>query len=132
MGIYSYSGSPQFVDVTTSGVYKITACGAAGGVGIAAGGKGAEIGGYFSLSAGERLDVVVGGAGKPGGNYKGSGGGGGGTFILGKPAGGSGYSVLLVAGGGGGGGYGFGVGAGKAGGLSSVARVPAGQQEPVI
>jgi len=81
--------------VPTSGLYNIIAVGAGGGVGADGsfpGGLGAEIGGTFSLSAGETLQIAVGGVGLD------NGGGGGGSFVVGP-----GVTPLVIAGGGGGG-----------------------------
>ena len=82
----------------TTDSYQILAFGAQGGnsgtfinpfgqSSVGAGGLGAEIGGDFSLTAGEILQVAVGGAGA-GGNVPtignpGGGGGGGGSFVVG-------------------------------------------------
>ena len=79
----------------TTGSYQILAFGAQGG--NAAGGLGAEIGGDFTLTAGESLQIAVGGIG---------GGGGGGSFVI-SP----GNAPLVIAGGGGGGGGFFSAGA---------------------
>lgn len=106
-GNCAYSGSIETYDVTTTGIYDITAYGAMGGTGIysAAGGLGAEIGGDFSLTSGEVLQILTGG----GGEY--DGGGGGGSFVaLGSAL--SSATPLLVAGGGGGGGMDFSAGNG--------------------
>ncbi len=95
-----YSGSVQTYTVGATGLYDITAYGAAGGTGGLgfSGGAGAEMGGDFNLTAGEVLDIYVGGTGGSGD----AGGGGGGTFVvLGASPGGT---PLVVAGGGGGGG----------------------------
>jgi hypothetical protein len=107
MGSYSYSaGTIKKVTVETTGTYDITGYGAQGGSsGSAAGGKGAEVEGSFSLTAGEKLEIIVGGEGKAGagsGNTAGGGGGGGGTFILANTGPGGTYVPLLIAGGGGG------------------------------
>ena len=101
---YGYSGNIQKVTVATTGTYDITAYGAQGGhysaYGYsAAGGRGAEIEGKFSLTAGEKLEIVVGGAG---GASNRSGGGGGGSFVLANTGPGGSYVPLVVAGGGGG------------------------------
>ena len=83
------------VPATTS--YRITAFGAQGGTGGGGyvGGKGAEIGGDFSLTSGQVLSIAVGRAGL---DDQYSGGGGGGSFVT--LAG----TKLVIAGGGGGGG----------------------------
>ncbi len=100
MGTYSFTGAAQFVTVTTAGTYDIVAYGAQGGGSNGhAGGAGAEVGGYVQLTAGEKLEIVVGGTGGAGAG----GAGGGGTFVLGNT--GTGYVPLIVAGGGGGGGF---------------------------
>ncbi len=89
---YSYTGGAQSFAATTAGVYDILAYGAQGGG--SGGGLGAQIGGDFTLIAGEVLTIDVGGAG----GYDGvAGGGGGGTFVAT-----SGGTPLVVAGGGGG------------------------------
>ncbi len=99
---FSSSGGLQTFTVSASGVYDITAYGAQGGSSAngPTGGKGAEIGGDFALTAGEILQLYVGGAGGAGmqiGTEPSTGGGGGGTFIVGP-----GNTPLVVAGGGGG------------------------------
>jgi hypothetical protein len=63
---------------------------------IGAGGRGAEIGGDFSLTAGEMLRIAVGGAGSDGLR---AGAGGGGSFVVGPND-----TPMVIAGGGGGGG----------------------------
>jgi hypothetical protein len=99
---FTYSGSLVDFTVRTTDTYQILAFGAQGGsgnigTGIGIGGPGAEIGGDFTLIAGETLQIAVGGAG---GNGIGSGGGGGGgSFVVGP-----GNMALVIAGGGGGGG----------------------------
>ena len=99
MGTYKFTGGPLFVTVGTTGDYDIVAYGAqGGGDSKAAGGYGAEVGGTVHLTAGEKLEIVVGGQGGYGGNY--SGGGGGGSFVLANIGGK--YQPLLVAAGGGG------------------------------
>ncbi len=93
------------------GIYDIVAYGAQGGAGDGfPGGKGAEWGGEFALTAGERLSIIVGGQG---GNGEYAGGGGGGSFVIapnGTPTG----LPLVIAGGGGGAGSFGGGGAGGA------------------
>ncbi|HWG05758.1 MAG TPA: Hint domain-containing protein [Beijerinckiaceae bacterium] len=112
-GSYIYSGATiQHATVGTAGIYDITAYGARGGgaVGGLSGGAGAEVEGSFSLTAGEKLEIVVGGAGAYGGllhgpqkvGYGDGGGGGGGSFVLASTDGGASYHLLLAAGGGGG------------------------------
>ena len=95
MGQYSYTGSAQFVTVATTGEYDIVAFGAQGGGGNT-GGLGAEVGGDLELYAGEKLEIIVGGAGLA------DGGGGGGSFVLANIGSGGTYKPLIVAGGGGG------------------------------
>jgi hypothetical protein len=96
--VFDYTGTVETFDVTTTGVYDITAFGAQGGgyASFGAGGLGAEIGGNVTLSAGTILTILVGGAG--GGGVDASGGGGS-TWIV------DGATPLVVAGGGGGGAY---------------------------
>jgi hypothetical protein len=72
---------------------RLWRAGRSGGATGAAGGGGAEIGGDFSLTAGETLGIFVGGAG--GSAIKG--GGGGGSFVI-QPV----SAKLVIAGGGGG------------------------------
>ncbi|HEY1432730.1 MAG TPA: PEP-CTERM sorting domain-containing protein [Stellaceae bacterium] len=97
--IFDYTGSLVPFTVQTTDQYQILAFGAQGGTSVAfagfvgAGGQGAEIGGDFSLTAGETLQIAVGGAGSN------VGGGGGGSFVVGP-----GNTPLVIAGGGGGGG----------------------------
>lgn len=96
---FTYTGEVEYVTVATSGVYDITAFGASGGGSSSnTGGAGAEIGGNITLTAGEILEIVVGGTGSSAG-YSG-GGGGGGTFVLEDN---DGTLVPLVVAGGGGG-----------------------------
>jgi hypothetical protein len=97
--VFTYTGSLVTFVVPTTATYQILAFGAQGGsgaLGLGAGGRGAEIGGDFSLTADEVLQIAVGGAGSNGG---GGGGGGGGSFVVGP-----GNAPLVIAGGGGGGG----------------------------
>jgi hypothetical protein len=94
---FTYTGSLVTFTVPTTDSYQILAFGAQGGnIALAGtgGGLGAEIGGDFSLAAGEVLQIAVGGAGMPG---AGAGGGGGGSFVVGP-----GNTPLVIAGGGGG------------------------------
>ncbi len=89
--------------VGATGAYDVAAFGGQGGRSFyGVGGYGAEEDGSFTLQAGERLEIVVGGEGGYGCN---KGGGGGGTFVLAQTAPGSGYSLILAAGGGGGGAF---------------------------
>jgi hypothetical protein len=95
---FTFTGSLVTFTVPTTDSYQILAFGAEGGSsGLPGGdgGRGAEIGGDFSLTAGETLQIAVGGAG--GGN-----GGGGGSFVVGPV-----NALLVIAGGGGGGGFAF-------------------------
>ena len=112
MGTYGYSHSPVFLTVGTTGTYDITGYGAQGGGGGdgTAGGLGAEESGFFNLTAGEHLEIIVGASGKAGlatsnGRYAASigGGGGGGVFVRANIGANGAYVPLLVAGGGGGG-----------------------------
>jgi Glycine rich protein len=94
---FSLTGSVQQFTAPTAGEYDIVAYGASGGNSVGyAGGLGAEIGGDFSLMAGEILDIYVGGAGQN--KAIGSGGGGGGTFVVVDST----NAPLAIAGGGGG------------------------------
>lgn len=101
---FTYSGSLVSFTIPTTDTYQILAFGAQGGSGTVsgaggagAGGRGAEIGGTFLLTAGEVLQIAVGGAGSD--QTFSGGGGGGGSFVVGP-----GNSALVIAGGGGGGG----------------------------
>jgi hypothetical protein len=94
---FTYTGKLVTWKVPKNGTYEIVAYGAQGGSFaldsvIGSGGLGAEIGGDFVLTAGEILEIAVGGGGT--GN-----GGGGGSFVVGP-----GKTPLVIAGGGGGGG----------------------------
>jgi hypothetical protein len=114
---FTYSGSLVTFTVPTTDTYQILAFGAQGGSGtfaggVGAGGRGAEIGGDFNLTAGEILQIVVGGAGGTGAG-NGAGGGGGGSFVVGP-----GNTPLVIAGGGGGGGGFVGTGLPGQGGLT--------------
>jgi hypothetical protein len=96
----SFNPGFQTFTVPTTGVYQITAWGAAGGSNAffrATGGSGAEFSAFFTLTAGEQLDIYVGTAGgdAPDRTLDG-GGGGGGSFVFAN------VTPLLVAGGGGG------------------------------
>ncbi|WP_158932802.1 Hint domain-containing protein [Acidisphaera sp. S103] len=97
------TGIIQTYTVAATGTYDITAFGGQGGQGGngGAGGLGAEIGGSFSLTQGEVLQVVVGDTGGSGG--AGAGGGGGGTFVIETFDGSSAVDIPLVIAGGGGG-----------------------------
>jgi hypothetical protein len=100
---FTYTGSLVTFTVPTTDTYQILAFGAQGGSGsflpgqLGLGGRGAEIGGDFSLTTGETLQIAVGGAGSGLGSR--GGGGGGGSFVVGP-----GNVPLVIAGGGGGGG----------------------------
>jgi PEP-CTERM motif-containing protein len=93
----SYTGTAQTYTVAATGEYQIIAYGAQGGGSQfgTSGGNGAEIGGNFNLTAGEMLNIYVGGTGGAGPF---NGGGGGGTFVVGP----GNTNPLVVAGGGGG------------------------------
>jgi hypothetical protein len=97
---FTSTGSLQTFMVPTTGTYEITAFGAQGGSGLsggAVGGRGAEIGGDFTLTAGEVLQIAVGGAGAGSIQFYVGSGGGGGSFVVGP-----GNTKLVIAGGGGG------------------------------
>jgi hypothetical protein len=79
--------------VPRTGAYRIEAAGAQGGGPF--GGKGARLRGTFDLTAGERLEILVGQQGLDNGVVK---GGGGGSFVATEASG----APLVVAGGGGG------------------------------
>jgi hypothetical protein len=74
---FSYTGAVVDFTAPTTGDYEITAYGAQGGgseqISHATGGKGAEIRGTFTLTAGEILEIAVGGVGG-GARYSGGGG----------------------------------------------------------
>ncbi len=92
---FTYTGGFQTYIAPIAGVYNILAYGAQGGQSsLGSGGKGAEIGGNFTLTANEILKIAVGGAGGYGIH---SGGGGGGSFVVGPKS-----APLVIAGGGGG------------------------------
>ena len=100
-GTYVNAGETSFT--AQGGTYTIKAYGAqGGGNSTGTGGLGAEVVGTFTTTAGETIEIVVGGVGGSGGG-SGGGGGGGGTFVLGVVGGVT--TKLLVAGGGGGAGY---------------------------
>src|ERR1700758_5003986 len=114
---FTYTGSLVEFTVPTTDPYQILAFGAQGGSGfflnppaVGVGGLGAEIGGDFILTAGEVLQIAVGGAGSDGGF---GGGGGGGSFVVGP-----GNVPLVIASGGGGGGAAGGIGFPGGSGLS--------------
>ena len=93
---FDYSGSSTLWTVPTSGIYQIVAYGAQGGgqYSDGIGGHGAEIGGSFTLTAGESLFIAVGGVGRVGFGA----GGGGGSFVA--LSSGLTYTPLVIAGGG--------------------------------
>jgi hypothetical protein len=110
--VITYSGVETSFTVASSGVYEISAFGAQGGSGTvggnqvpsSSGGLGAEVDGFFNLTAGDVLTILVGGAGANGSlasnhNLGAGGGGGGGSFVFDSTT-----STLLAAAGGGGGG----------------------------
>jgi hypothetical protein len=99
----SFEPMEQQFTAPYTALYQVVAYGAQGGKisfsgGGAQGGTGAIVGASFSLTAGETLDVFVGGMG---GLNDDSGGGGGGTWVALDNSGTPG-TLLLVAGGGGG------------------------------
>ena len=101
---FNNTGSIVDYTVTTNGSYQIFAAGAQGGGDyFSSGGSGAVIGGTLHLSAGETLEIAVGGAGQYGDGQH-AGGGGGGSFVVlnvgGNP------TPLVIGGGGGGAEYG--------------------------
>ncbi len=102
-GSITYSGVIQTETVMTTGTHEITVYGAEGGGSVSggvAGGQGAELAGDFTLTAGEVLEFIVGGAGGTGGY---AGGGGGGTYVVEINDGTQAVDdPLIVAGGGGG------------------------------
>ena len=102
---FDFTGTVVDFTAPTTGLYSITAFGAQGGNG---GGFGAEIGGTLSLTAGDILEIAVGGQG---GSVGGTGGGGGGTFVFDETT----DTLLVAAGGGGGRGFVSNGGAGQTG-----------------
>jgi hypothetical protein len=83
---FTYSGVIQTETVTTAGTYDITAHGAEGGTvigydGVIPGADGTLLAADFTLTAGEVLEILVGGEGAAGQGAEG-GGGGGGTFVV--------------------------------------------------
>ena len=109
--VFSEDGKIDTFTVPTSGTYVITAVGATGGgdgPGFT-GGAGAEVEGTFTLSAGDVLDILVGGEGLA--FNGGAGSGGGGSFVYDSTT-----STLLEAAGGGGGASAGSGGSGSAGG----------------
>src|SRR5947207_14515050 len=83
---FTFTGSVVTFTVPTTGSYQILAFGAQGGNSeiragsFGVGGLGAQIGGDFSLTAGEILQIAVGGSG--GSDNRGGGGGGGASFVV--------------------------------------------------
>ncbi len=99
--ITSFNPGFHTFTVPTTGRYQITAWGAAGGSNPffgGTGGSGAEFSAFFTLTAGDQLDIYVGAAGgdAPDRSLDG-GGGGGGSFVFDD-----GGSPRVIAGGGGG------------------------------
>ena len=96
---FAYTGLVANWIAPTTGIYTITAFGAQGGGSYGgSGGLGAEMGGYFSLTAGDVLIIVVGGQGGNGEFFQNYGGGGGGGSFVYTTA----NLPLVIAGGGGG------------------------------
>ena len=96
--IVSLHAGIQHWTVPCTGVYEITAVGAAGGLGLrgSSPGRGAYMRGVFELRKGHVLKILVGQEGVNNTKYHSSGGGGG-TFVAT-----SSNTPLIVAGGGGG------------------------------
>jgi hypothetical protein len=98
------SGIQQW-EVPTSGTYIIEAYGAQGGGagGGSAGGKGAKVIGEFTLTAGDRLDIIVGQEGRSfeAATNRFQASGGGGSFVVFENAVDE-NDILVIAGGGGG------------------------------
>ena len=96
---FGATGTIATLTVSNSGVFALTAFGAAGG---GVGGDGFELSGDVTLAAGDVLEIIVGEKGATFGSAGGIiGGGGGGTFIYDQTTG----ILLEAAGGGGGGGW---------------------------
>ena len=78
---FGFTGEIVNFPVLATGTYAILAFGAQGGDGNlndhtgAVGGKGAKVQGDFELTAGEVLQIVVGGSGQTSNTYAGGGGG---------------------------------------------------------
>ena len=104
---FSFTGAIVDFVIPMTGTYEILAFGAQGGDGSTDNDdrrcrrQGRQIQGDFQLTAGDQLEIVVGGAGQSSSYY--GGGGGGGSFVIGPHG-----KLLLVAGGGGGAGGGVG------------------------
>lgn len=109
--VFSAVAALQTYIVPATGSYVIEAFGAQGGAGGGPGGQGARVRGTFNLTAGERLQIIVGLQGATGTSlHQPAGGGGGGSFVwLGAATGPLPAKPLLAAGGGGGGNGGAGV-----------------------
>jgi len=104
-GLNMLTDGIQLWAVPVTGTYRITAKGAQGApIEAAAGGRGAIITGEFNLTAGEKLQILVGQIARPGATriYRSSPGGGG-SFVI-KYTGETNVidDILLIAGGGGG------------------------------
>jgi len=94
----TYSGAIAHWTAPTTGTYDIVAYGAQGGPGgnpNAVGGLGAEMGGYFRLTAGTVLSIVVGGQG---GISGGTGSGGSGGGFSGQRSGGRHFTETAIRG----------------------------------
>jgi uncharacterized protein with beta-barrel porin domain len=101
---FNFTGAAQSFNVLTTGSYRITVAGAQGGNGtpsqpLQAGGAGAVITGAYTFTAGEVLNIIVGGQGDSATGF-GAGGGGGGSFVFDTTS----NQLIVAAGGGGGGG----------------------------
>ena len=92
MATYTYTGKIVTFTAPATGVYDLVAYGAQGGG--AGGGLGAEIGGDLTLTAGETLQIAVGGVGAADTFAADAGAGGGGSFVVGP-----GNAPLVIAGG---------------------------------
>jgi hypothetical protein len=101
----------QFWTVPYTGLYRISASGAAGSggsgsYGTSSGGSGAQVQGDFNLTEGNKIRILVGQPGITTNITSGdgaSGSGGGGTFVISGTTGTDDSQVLLIAAGGGGG-----------------------------
>jgi hypothetical protein len=97
LATFDFTGNRETFLVPTTGIYTISGFGAQGGSSYAGiGGLGGSVSADFNLTAGQILDILVGGRGFDGFDGLG-GGGGGGTYAV-LPNG----IPILVAGGGGG------------------------------
>lgn len=100
---FSTSNGKQIFTVPSSGLYRVTIAGAAGGEGPSyAAGKGAVLQAEFTFTQGNSLTLLVGQMGLTGrvsAGTGGAGGGGGGSYLFNTTS----NSLLLAAGGGGGG-----------------------------